>query len=56
LHRANYPRKPLGCPDEVRADFESRLSFCCNRCRRRTTLMSLCFLGRRVYLSLVVVL
>jgi hypothetical protein len=56
LHRANYPRKPRGCPDEVRADFESRLSFCCNRCRRRTTSMSVCFLGRRVYLALAVVL
>ena len=56
LHRANYPRKPRACPNEVRADFESRLSFCCNRCRRRTTSMSVRFLGRRVYLALAVVL
>jgi len=56
LHRANYPRKPRACLSEVRADFESRFSFCCNRCRRRTTSMSVRFLGRRVYLSLAVVL
>ena len=56
LHRANYPRKPRGCPPEVRAEFASRLSFCCDRCRRRTTSRSVRFLGRRVYLALVMVL
>lgn len=56
LHRANYPRKPRACPKEVRADFESRLSFCCNQCRKRATSMSVRFLGRRVYLGLAVVL
>jgi hypothetical protein len=56
LHRANYPRKPRACPDEVCTDFVSRFSFCCNRCRRRTTSMSVRFLGRRVYLALAVVL
>ena len=56
LHRANYPRKPRCCLDEVRADFESRFSFCCNRCRKRTTSVSVRFFGRRVYLGLAVVL
>jgi hypothetical protein len=56
LHRADYPRKPRACLNEVRADFASRFSFCCNRCRRRTTSMSVRFLGRRVYLALAVVL
>ena len=57
LHRANYPRKPRGCPTlAIRDAFSSRLSFCCSRCRRRTTSMSVRFLGRRVYLGLVVVL
>ncbi len=56
LHRANYPRKPRACLSEVRGDFESRFSFCCHRCRRRTTSMSVRFLGRRVYLALAVVL
>ena len=56
LHRANYPRKPRACHKEVRADFDSRLSFCCNLCRKRSTSASVRFLGRRVYLGLVVVL
>ena len=57
LHRANYPRKPRGCPTlAIRDAFSSRLSFCCSRCRRRTTSVSVRFLGRRVYLGLVVVL
>lgn len=56
LHCANYPRKPRGCPRWVRAAYETRLSFCCSRCRRRTTSQSVRFLGRRVYLGWVVVL
>jgi len=56
LHRADYPRKPRGCPVEVRDEHSSRLSFCCSLCRRRATSMSVRFLGRRVYLALAVVL
>ena len=56
LHRADYPRKPRGCPVEVRHDHSSRLSFCCSVCRRRATSMSVRFLARRVYLGLAVVL
>ena len=56
LHRADYPRKPRGCPVEVRSDYSSRLSFCCSVCRRRATSVSVRFLGRRVYLALAVVL
>ena len=56
LHRGDYPRKPRGCLPEVRSDFESRFSFCCSICRKRTTSMSVRFLGRRVYLALAVVL
>lgn len=56
LHNADYPRKPRGCPPEVRPDFETRFSFCCSQCRKRTTSMSVRFLGRRVYLGLIVVL
>lgn len=55
LHRANYPRKPRACPQEVRHAFESRWSFCCNRCRKRSTSKSVRFLGRRVYVALAVV-
>lgn len=56
LHRANYPRKPRGCLDEVRPDYAFRFSFCCNACRKRSTSTSVRFLGRRVYLGLAVVL
>ena len=56
LHRADYPRKPRGCPVEVRDDHSSRLSFCCAVCRRRATSMSVRFLARRVYFALAVVL
>lgn len=56
LHRANYPRKPRACPQEVRHAFESRWSFCCSRCRKRSTSKSARFLGRRVYVALAVVL
>ena len=55
LHRANYPRKPKACPEEVHHAFESRWSFCCNQCRKRSTPMSVRFLGRRVYVALAVV-
>ena len=56
LHRADYPRKPRACLNEVRADYESRFSFCCSQCRKRSTSRSVRFLGRRVYLGLAVVL
>ena len=60
LHRADYPRKPRGHPAglERRWDWELRRSFCCSRegCRRRTTTPSVRFLGRRVYLGVVVAL
>lgn len=56
LHRADYPRKPRGCAPALRADFSSRHSFCCAICRKRSTSMSVRFLGRRVYVMLAVVL
>ena len=56
LHRADYPRKPRGCPVEVRDDHSSRLSFCCAVCRRRATSRSVRFLARRVDFALAVVL
>ena len=55
LHCADYPRKPRGVATEWRAGFERRFSFCCSVCRKRTTAESVRFLGRRVYLALVVV-
>ena len=58
LHRAAYERKPRGAPSGLPEGFSIRESFCCCRegCRRRLTPPSLRFLGRRVYLGVVVVL
>ncbi len=58
LHRAAYPRKPRGGPEDLGDDYDLRLSFCCaNRdCRKRATPPSARFQGRRVYLGAAVVL
>ena len=56
LHRSDFPRKPRGCSAQIRAEHSSRLSFCCAVCRRRSTPMSVRFLGQRVYLALAMVL
>ena len=48
LHSARYPRKPRGGPMQAQASsLTTRQSFCCERCRRRTTPASVRFLGRR---------
>jgi hypothetical protein len=53
LHRGDYTRKPRGGPD-----WDKRHSFCCSRegCRKRKTPPSVRFLGRKVYIGVVVVL
>ena len=56
LHVADYPRTPRGCPAAVRADYSWRLSFTCGRCDARATSPSVRFAGRRVYLSVVLML
>jgi hypothetical protein len=56
LHQARYPRKPRGAQCVLGAEYRQRFSFCCAHCRRRTTPVSVRFLGRRVYLSIVVTL
>jgi hypothetical protein len=59
LQSARYQRKPRGVNRHLLGpDYEYRLSFCCaaEGCRRRTTPSSVRFLGRRVYLGVVVVL
>ena len=58
LHSARYPRKPRGIPADVEDDYEYRFSFCCAEegCRQRTTPPSFRFLGRKVFVSAVVVL
>ncbi len=58
LHSARYPRKPRGLRALLGEHDHYRLSFCCNLdgCRRRTTPPSVRFLGRKVYLGVMVVL
>jgi len=57
LHVANYPRKPRA-PAALCAASTQRLSFCCSEdgCRCRQTPPSARFLGRRVYLGVMVTL
>lgn len=58
LHRGNYQRKPRGALLAVTGEaFTVRHSLCCGRrgCRKRATPPSLRFLGRRVYLEVVVI-
>jgi len=51
LHCGDFPRKPRGGPR-----WEERYSFDCSQCRRRKTPPSVRFLGRKVYVGVVVVL
>ena len=59
LHQGNYHRKPRGGIVATAGEaFTRRHSLCCGRrgCRKRALPPSLRFLGRRVYLEVVVVL
>ncbi len=58
LHRSDYPRKPRGALIAREGEaFIKRFSFCCSSegCRKRATPPSVRFLGRRVYLGIVVI-
>lgn len=58
LHWARYRRKPRGLPAGLGEEYQQRFSFCCaaRECRRRQTIVSLRFLGRKVYAQAVLVL
>jgi hypothetical protein len=59
LHSACYRRKSRGGPGHAASREQGvRFSFCCSndRCRRRMTPPSVRFVGRRVFLSAIVVL
>lgn len=56
LHVSDFPRKPRGCPAAVVEDYSWRFSFTCGRCEQRTTASSVRFLGRRVYVAVVLML
>ena len=49
LHRADYPRSPMGLSPDFRDLYDLRISFCCSICRRRTTTVTVRFFGRRWY-------
>ncbi len=58
LHVADYQRKPQGIRCALDESYETRLSYCCatEGCRRRCTPPSVRFLGRKVYLGVIVIL
>ncbi len=56
LHRAPYRRKPRGGPPGLTAQLAVRESFCCSKCRRRRTPVSLRFFDRKVFFSVVALL
>lgn len=56
LDHADYPRKPRGGPASLGPAYDRRLSFCCAACRKRLTPVSVRFLGRKVYLGVVVLI
>jgi hypothetical protein len=61
LHSADYPRKPKGTSAKLPELQCFRLSFCCDRDppkadRKRSTPPSVRFLGRKVYLGVIVIL
>jgi hypothetical protein len=57
LDRADYERKAGGDLGEAAEAYTRRTSFCCRRdgCRRRATPPSVRFLGRKVYVAVLVV-
>lgn len=58
LHRAYYPRRPRGRPVGHGRVADRRASFCCGRegCRHRKTPPSVRYLGRKVYVGVIVTL
>jgi hypothetical protein len=56
LHSACYPRKPRESGELETAAATTRYSFCCDKCRRRTTPKSVRSLGRRLYPGFFMVL
>jgi hypothetical protein len=58
LHSARYPRRILGIALQAQATHDYRASFCCSGdgCRHRVTPASVRFLGRKRFLSALVLL
>jgi len=55
LHKASYSRQPRGGPPNIPEDYLTRLSLCCDKCRKRTLPLSVLFWGRRVYWGVVII-
>lgn len=59
LHAGHFERKPRGtelCRGELPEGYATRFGLCCGWCRSRTLPGSVRFLGRKVYLAVVVCL
>jgi hypothetical protein len=56
LHVGHFCRKPRGFRGPLPDGFEVRFDYCCGRCRKRCMPPSIRFLGRRIYLGVVVTL
>jgi hypothetical protein len=56
LHVGHFCRKPRGWRGREPTGFDIRFDFCCGWCRKRCMPPSIRFLGRRVYLGVVVTL
>jgi hypothetical protein len=58
LDRADYDRKPRVDLGEAAGAYARRRSFCCRRegCRQRATPPSVRFLGRKVYVAVIIVI
>lgn len=57
LHAGHFERKPRGtalCREGLPDGYSTRFSLCCGWCRTRTLPASVRFLGRKVYLAVVV--
>jgi len=56
LHSALYPRVALDAAERSSARSASRISFCCDTCRKRTTPASVRYMGRRRYSTTAMIL
>jgi len=56
LYLGTYPRSPHGVPELFRDHYDSRFSFCCKECRKRTTPATVRFFGRYWYVAPVLLL
>jgi hypothetical protein len=57
LHAGHFERKPRGLPssgDPLPEQYRLRFDLCCGSCRSRTMPASVRFLGRKVYLGVVI--